>query len=152
MYKRILLATDGSPTSQQALLETVKLAREGATIKVVTVIINPMASIPSPYGVDYVGMLRDAAVESGRAALEKSVQQLKEKGVNAEGCLIDLSETVGTRIASALLAEANEWPADLVVIGTHGYSGVKRFFLGSVAEELIRSSNIPVLLVHGKES
>lgn len=153
MYHKILLATDGSPTSQLALREAAKLAREGATLKVVTVVVNPVVVFPTPYGINYdAGLIRNAALESGRAALESAIQQLDELGIQAEGDLIDLSETTSTNVAAALLEEACDWPADLVVIGTHGHSGVKRFFLGSVAEQFIRCSGTPVLLVRGKEN
>lgn len=151
MYRKILLATDGSPTSKAALREAVKLAHDGANIRAVTVVLSPTVTFPSPYGMAYdVGLLRNAAIEGGRAALEATVQQLKEKGVEAEGSLIDLTETPSTDIAAALQEEAKDWGADLLVIGTHGRTGVKRFFLGSVAEQIIRSSCTPVLLVRCK--
>ena len=45
---------------------------------------------------------------------------------------------------------ATEWPADLIVIGTHGRSGIRRLLLGSVAEGLTRVSSKPVLLIRGE--
>lgn len=148
MYRKILLAIDGSATSKAALAEAVKLAHDGAEIRAVTVILSPTVTFPSPYGMAYdIGLLRNAAIEGGRAALEEAIQLLKEKGVTAEGSLIDLTETPSTDIAAALQGEAKDWGADLLVIGTHGRTGVKRFILGSVAEQIIRSSCTPVLLV-----
>lgn len=152
MYQRIMLATDGSATSRLALQEAAKLAKEGSQLKVVTVVTNPVVTMPSPYGINYdASLLRNAVLESGRAALEENVKTLEDMGLKPEGCLIDLSETVGSNIATSLLDEAKDWPADLIVIGTHGHKGFKRFLLGSVAEELIRRADIPVLLVKGKE-
>lgn len=153
MYKKILLAVDGSPTSEQALREAAKIAPDGATLRVVTVVVNPVVVFPSLYGMGYdAGIVRNAALESGRAALESAVQQLEELAITAEGRLIDLTETVSTNVAAAIQDEAASWPADLVVVGTHGHSGVKRFFLGSVAEQLVRCSSTPVLLIRGQES
>lgn len=151
MYRKILLATDGSPTSKAALHEATKLVQDGVKIRTVTVVLSPTVTFPSPYGMAYdVGLLRNAAIEGGRAALEATVQELKNRGIDTEGSLIDLTETPSTDIAAALQDEAKDWGADLLVIGTHGRTGVKRFFLGSVAEQIIRSSSTPVLLVRSK--
>jgi nucleotide-binding universal stress UspA family protein len=58
-------------------------------------------------------------------------------------------ETLGPRIHDAIEEEAVRWPADLIVIGTHGRRGFRRLLLGSVAEGLIRVSTKPVLLIRG---
>ncbi|MGH8492685.1 MAG: universal stress protein [Moraxellaceae bacterium] len=153
MYKHILFASDGSPASEQALNEAVKLARDGAELKVLTVVVDPMATFAPPYGLAYdAGLVRNAAVESSRASLEKTLETLKSQGVNITGDLLDLTEVASSNIAAAILDEAQNWPAELIVTGTHGRRGVRRFFLGSVAEELARSSPIPLLLVRGAES
>ncbi|MDA8255577.1 MAG: universal stress protein, partial [Betaproteobacteria bacterium] len=52
------------------------------------------------------------------------------------------------RVADAIVADAREWGADLIVIGSHGRSGVRHLLLGSVAEGVARASTIPVLIVH----
>lgn len=148
MYKKILLASDGSAASGMALLEAAKLAREGGELLVLTVVVDPLASFTSPYGLAYdAGLVRNAAIESGHEALERTLGQLEEMNIKAEGQLLDMTETASTNIAAAILEEAQAWPADIVVIGTHGRSGFKRFFLGSVAETLLRIATFPVLLV-----
>ncbi len=152
MYKRILFASDGSPASDNALNEAVKLVRDGAELKVLTVVVDPVATFASPYGISYdAGLVRNAAIESGKAALERTVAQLTAEGVKTTGDLLDLTETVSGNIAAVILEEAKSWPADLIVVGTHGRRGVRRFFLGSVAEELARTSHVPLLLVRGPE-
>lgn len=152
MYQHILFASDGSPASESALNEAVKLARDGAELKVLTVVVDPMASFASPYGLGYdAGLVRNAALEGGREALEKTVAKLNAQGVKTTGDLLDLTETASNNIAAAVLAEAESWPADLIVLGTHGRRGFRRFLLGSVAEELVRSSHIPLLLVRGPQ-
>jgi nucleotide-binding universal stress UspA family protein len=55
--------------------------------------------------------------------------------------------TPAQRIAAAIADEADAWPADLVVAGTHGRTGVQRLLLGSVAEGIARVSPVPVLLI-----
>lgn len=153
MYKKILLASDGSPASGMALLEAAKLAREGSELMVLTVVVDPLTSFASPYGLSYdAGLVRNAALESGREALERTVAQLEEMGIKVQGQLLDLTETASTNIAAAILEEAQAWPADVVVIGTHGRGGFKRFFLGSVAETLLRIATLPVLLVRSADT
>lgn len=153
MYQRILFASDGSPTSDYALSEAMKLAGAGIELKVLTVVTDPMSSFMAPYDLAYdVGPVRNAAIESGKAALEKTVAALTAGGVNVSGDLLDLTETGSSNIAAAIREEAESWPADLIVMGTHGRRGLRRFFLGSVAEELARTSHTPLLLVRGPEN
>ncbi len=58
--------------------------------------------------------------------------------------------TFDKRIYDLIDEEANRWPADLIVIGTHGRRGIRRLFLGSVAEGLARISHRPILLIRGQ--
>ena len=50
-----------------------------------------------------------------------------------------------------MVAEATKWPADLIVLGTHGRRGVGRLFMGSDAEQIVRLATVPVLLVRASE-
>lgn len=148
MYRNILLAVDGSPTSDVALHEAVKLVKEGAHLRVITVVDNPTLTFPAPYGVSYdAGAVRDAMLEGGRGALKHAMDQLEALEVPAESRLIDLTDTLSNNVAGAILNEAREWPADLIVVGSHGRRGIKRFVLGSVAEQVMRAATLPVLLV-----
>ena len=52
--------------------------------------------------------------------------------------------------APLLAAEAKAWPADLIVIGTHGRRGVDHLLMGSVAEGVVRISPVPVMLIRGR--
>lgn len=152
MYKHILFASDGSPASDKALNEAVRLVHDGAEIRVLTVVTDPVAAYASPYGLAFdAGLVRNAAIESGRAALQSTLDKLTAQGVKTSGDLLDLTEMVSGNIAAAILQEAAAWPADLIVVGTHGRRGLRRFFLGSVAEELARTSPLPLLLVRGQE-
>jgi nucleotide-binding universal stress UspA family protein len=62
----------------------------------------------------------------------------------------ELLETEGKRVASVIDDDAKRWPADLIVIGTHGRSGISRLLLGSVAEGVVRGASVPVLLVRAE--
>jgi len=81
--------------------------------------------------------MRDAYAGEFHAFLHGS----DSTGVSVEARLLD------GRVESEILREAEEWPADLIVIGTHGRSGFDRFVLGSVAEKVLRKAECPVLTV-----
>jgi nucleotide-binding universal stress UspA family protein len=148
MYKRILAAVDGSDTSELALREAVGLARDQqALLRIVYVVdeatIFAAAEFVSPVEIE------KAWVESGRAALSTAKSFAQAAGIEAETKLLE-NEALGWRIADVIVQEAKSWPADLLVIGTHGRSGLDHLLLGSVAEGIVRMSPVPVLLVRGK--
>lgn len=87
--------------------------------------------------------LRDA----GQAVIDRGLATVRQSGIEAKGVL---RETIGQRVATVIAEAAGEWPADVVVIGTHGRRGVDRLLLGSVAEGVVRLSTQPVLIVPGK--
>lgn len=84
----------------------------------------------------------------GKKILAQAQTLARQAGMAAEVKLLDAG---GERIASILVAEATRWPADLIVIGTHGRSGFSRVLFGSVAEGVVRTADIPVLLIRGAE-
>jgi nucleotide-binding universal stress UspA family protein len=150
MYRNILLTVDGSATSDAALHEAVKLVQEGSRLRVITVADNPTLTFPSVYVVAYdVGAMREAILEDRKAVLEQAMAHLRKQGIDAESLIVDLTNTVNSNIAGAILDEAKRWPADIIVMGSHGRRGIKRVVLGSVAEEIMRSSTLPVLLARG---
>jgi nucleotide-binding universal stress UspA family protein len=149
MYKRILVASDGSNTSLLALEEAVKLAKElNAQVRIVTVVEE---LILTGGGADYVDVneVRKAVVRYGEDALKKAKDAAHELGVEAESKLVQIKR-FGDRVTDAIAHEAEAWPADLIVIGTHGRRGFNHLLMGSVAEGVVRVSSKPVLLIRGK--
>lgn len=148
MYRNILVPIDGSPTAGLGLREAIELARcLGSRIRILHVV-NGAAWV----GVESAStqMIEEILAEA-RSAGESIVHQAKATaraaGLEAvDGKLIDApSQHAGDLI----LAEAREWPADLIVCGTHGRRGLRRILMGSDAEYIVRSSSVPVLLVRG---
>ena len=146
MYQRILVPHDGSDTARKALASAIALAQESdGQIR----LLHLMEELPymgyEPYGayyVDLLGSLRTA----GKAILEDGMALAKSSGVAADCVLVDqLGESLGNAVAKA----ATDWPADLIVVGTHGRRGVGRLFMGSGAEQIIRLAPIPVLVIRG---
>jgi nucleotide-binding universal stress UspA family protein len=150
MYQRILVAIDESTTSKLALKEAALLAKEqNATLRLVHVIDDTFAytAVQSPREmVDRQAELRRV----GEEALSHAAATASTLGVNAETALLTVVEA-SDRVYDTIEQEARRWPADLVVIGTHGRRGFRRLLLGSVAEGLIRVTTKPVLLVRGGE-
>ncbi|WP_028229483.1 universal stress protein [Paraburkholderia ferrariae] len=148
MYERILIAFDGSDTSKRALDEALQLARlTGGQVCVVHVtdIVAPLG-----LGLGYVPAdLIEKYQDEARKQLEAVRSEAKAAGVNCETQVLML-ETVTDSVAQCLQRCATRYGAQLVVLGTHGRRGVRRAFLGSVAEAFARDSECPVLLVRGQ--
>lgn len=148
MYKRILVAVDGSNISHLALQEAVSLSKHlGAKLRIVTVVEAVMISGEADY-VDFKEV-RNAAIRHGEEAQQNAKKLAQERGVEAETRLIEI-KTAGDRVTDMISKEADEWPADLIVIGTHGRRGFNNLLMGSVAEGVVRIASKPVLLIRGK--
>ncbi len=153
MYGRILVAIDDSETSELALKEAVRLAKDQkAALRIVHVIdISPAyLTVDTPYPfVEY----QKAMQEAGEKLLANRVAIARAASVQVDAKLIAI-EMYGERIYDVIEEQSKQWPADLIVIGTHGRRGARHLMLGSVAEGLIRIATKPVLLIPGprKES
>ena len=143
MYQRILVPVDGSPTSERALQEALRLAQQqSGRLELVHVLGDVRLMEASSY-INYAEM-KDAMTSAGKKLLEQSRMVAQQSGTAAE---VKLLEAGGARIASAIVEEARQWQADLIVIGTHGRTGFSRVLFGSVAEGVVRTAHIPVLLM-----
>ena len=141
MYKRILVPVDGSDISEAALREACALAGEGGgEVRLVYVIDERAIVAGSEFG-DMLG-IEKAQADAAREILGRLAK-------NCQGAQTHLIETtsVGQGIGEAIVEEAREWGADLIVSGTHGRTGLRHLLMGSVAEGIVRSSAVPVLLV-----
>jgi len=144
MYRRILVAMDGSPAAAGALGEAIRLAAaHRASLRLVHVVAMPY--VYDGETVDFAA-LADARAEPGRRVLADAEAQARGEGVETE---VVLSSTDGGTTGAALVAEARRWPADLIVLGTHGHGVVHRL-LGGTAEDVVRAAPVPVLLVRGR--
>lgn len=143
MYKRILVPVDGSTTSKRGLEEAIRLAKAGGgSIRLVHVV-DELVMVDPEVPVYYQAMI-ESLRESGKATLAKSEAAVKAQGVPVEALLL---ETMGMRAADLIVEQAKDWPADLIVMGTHGRRGLRRVVLGSDAELVIRQTTVPVLLL-----
>jgi nucleotide-binding universal stress UspA family protein len=146
MLKRILVPLDGSECARHAFDYALSLARaEGAEVEVCSVVYPAGILGRTP-----IDPLEVKEIASAKQAAEKTVDdaiaKARARGVVAEGC-VELGEPAAT-----IVTRAEEIEADTIVMGTHGRSGVKRLFMGSVAEEVLRTSPCPVVIVREKVS
>lgn len=147
MFKQILVAVDGSHTSGLALQEAIKLGKEfQSALRVVHVVDE--VSLNWPESGDFLAVT-ETFRKAGQMILDKAKDEMQKAGLTPEAKLLEI-ETLGHRVAEVIATEAEKWPADLIVIGSHGRRGVSRLLLGSVAEGVSRLSHTPVLIIRGK--
>jgi len=144
MYKHILCPVDGSTASTAGMLEAIKLAKEqNAELHFFHVIDTyiPIVDMAGDFNVTY---MIDILRENGEKIIKQALDTARESGVAADSKTI---ESVGGRTASYIVKEAGSWPADIIVMGTHGLRGISRLVMGSDAENVLRTSHVSVLLV-----
>jgi len=146
MYKRILVATDGSKLSQQAVAHAIELADlTGADV----VALKVVPRYPMTY---FEGGVALAAAEVSR--IEKQWQEEAQQVVNAVKSAGQLREvkvkavTVKSDlIAEAIIAAAKRNKCDLIVMASHGRRGLRRLLLGSETQQVLTHSHTPVLVL-----
>lgn len=145
MFKQILLATDGSSASDHAATIAIGLARiHGAQLMVVYVV--------DPYPYLSMGESNPYGFQAYMSAAQQQAAQAHAK-VNAL-CMQDLPHVqMQARLieevtpATGIVQTAKTEGADLIVVGSHGRSGIARLMLGSVANKVVAESTVPVLVV-----
>jgi nucleotide-binding universal stress UspA family protein len=138
---RILVATDFSEHSARAVRAATSLAqRFGARLHLVHAFGLPVVTA-SPYDVVLTGGILDEARAQARRSLEEAAQEPRAAGVEVE---VHLAHTPAPE---AITEQAQELAADLIVMGTHGHTGLKHALLGSVAERTLRTAPCSVLTV-----
>ncbi|MFF7056460.1 universal stress protein [Achromobacter spanius] len=150
MYKRILVPIDGSPTAEAGLKEAIRMAQlMQASLRMIHVVDELSFALTVDAYRYHAGELLDLTRKNGAKLLETAVNTARAAGVEADSVLYEnLDRTVHQRV----MDEADDWKADLIVLGTHGRRGVRRAVLGSSAETIMRGAAVPVLLVRAPDS
>jgi nucleotide-binding universal stress UspA family protein len=142
--RSILAAVDFSENAEQALAAAVDLAKQcGAELHVVHALDLPIP-IFNPYAVSIPDALLTQARDEASRRLRETVEKLGRQGVTAKSHLTEVPA------APAIARVAEDLGADLVVMGTHGHTGLKHVLLGSVAERTLRLAPCSVLIVKAK--
>lgn len=143
MFDRVLIPTDGSEAVSPAEDTAIDLAEiHGATLHVLYIVDQPTIVSGTGEGVPGLDNLLDALEKVGKEATGDIATRANDRGIGA---------TTAVRRGNPhddILKYAEGHDIDVIVIGTHGRTGVKRALLGSVTEDVVRHSEIPVLTVH----
>ena len=144
---RILLATDGSEYSKAAVDEVAERAfPKGSEVRILSVFELPSFPIAVPWaGVDFDDELQKQAQAQARQAVKTTERKLR---AGKEGTKLKVSsKVVGGSPKQAILDEADEFKADLIVLGSHGRGRVERFLLGSVSLAVVTHAKCSVEIV-----
>lgn len=137
MYERILLPTDGSEGNGRAIRQAIELAAETGAELHVLFVVEDMPYAPEMADESIEMQLR----EIGEGAIETIRARAEEAGIELQTAI---EEGMPHR---EILEYTDSEGIDLIVMGTHGRSGLDRYLLGSVTERVVRTAEVPVLTV-----
>ncbi|ABE53204.1 universal stress protein [Methanococcoides burtonii] len=145
LYKKIMVATDGSEQNKKAISYGVEFAKlSGAKLYVVYVVDTAaFASIPMDAGWE---MMYELLETEGKNASMQVEEFARSQGLELESTVLE------GHPSNEIIKFAEENGIDMIVIGTLGKTGIDRFLLGSVAEKVTRNSKVPVLVVRGEKN
>lgn len=147
MFENVLIATDGSKHSENAAragLDLAKLAGGRVTALYVvdrSRILAPSGEVSFNIADEVIEGIRKGLMKEGEAATQQIEDLARAAGLTVEKMIVEGNP------AEEILRIGNGM--DAIVIGSIGRTGLDRFLLGSVAEKVVRNSNVPVLVVHG---
>jgi nucleotide-binding universal stress UspA family protein len=142
MYKRILIATDGSDKSRKAAEEGVELAKAvGANV----IALNVVNEVVVASAVRQLGSDRKEVEDKLKVAGQKAVDEIKRMA-EASGVKVDAVLRIGVPANTVIDVSGTE-KADLIVMGSHGESGASKLLIGSVVQKVLYWATIPVLVV-----
>ncbi len=144
MFKHILLATDGSVASEHATQLAVNLARtHGAQLSALYVVDPyPYLGIGEANPMGFSAYINAAKLHAEK--VHRHVQQMSTTGGSAVKTQCLFRENLAA--SDGIIATAQECQCDLIIIGSHGRSGLSKLMLGSVANKVVSQSPIPVLV------
>lgn len=146
MYKRILVATDGSNLSKKAVKSAIELA---ALCQAELVALKVIARYPQSYfeggmtpDTEAMRQVEQRWSEEAQGVVESVVKAARAKGVVTKPVVVK-SEVV----SDAVIAAAKKHNCDVIVMASHGRRGIKRLLLGSETQHVLTHSNLPVLVL-----
>jgi len=143
-FERILVGIDASEPSDAAVKTVCEFSAEDRRRLLFFSGVD-VGALSGVRGYDYLA-IRDDLFAQAQQIVDDAVALARTHNVAAEGRLVEGDA------ADALVATAKEQETDLVVVGSHGRRGIRRFFLGSVAESVVRAAPVPVLVVRTSAS
>jgi len=145
VYQRILVPLDGSATSERGLDEAIAIARlSDGSLRLLHVLDELVFTTGFEAGATYLNTVLPQLRRHSEQILAAGRARAAAAGVAAD---VLTAECFARRTSDVIVEQATAWPADLIVLGTHGRRGVSRLMLGSDAEQVLRMASVPVLLV-----
>jgi nucleotide-binding universal stress UspA family protein len=141
---KMLIAIDGSDFSKAALEDVISRPwNPGTEIKVLHVVEPPARFIGREMGTydPEFETIWKAIREQAKDLVEKAAEKLRAAGFHVS------TELVEGEPKSLIIDVANEWLADMIVVGSHGWSGLSRFLMGSVSEAVMRHAHCSVEII-----
>jgi nucleotide-binding universal stress UspA family protein len=143
MFQHILLATDGSEASEHASAMAVNLAHTHGAKLTALYVADPYVSLGANSDVGFQAYMaatqRSAAEAHAKAS---ALCMLTDPPIQLQTLLIE-----NTKTSHGIVETAKSQNVDLIVVGSHGRSGIARLVLGSVADKVVAQSTVPVLVV-----
>ena len=153
MYRKVLVTTDFSPLGNAAVPHAYAvLATRGGSVTLCHVVEVP--GLPNPLYAHYSPgrVLSGEEREEFRRTLRRSLEELVPEEARGQAVVATEVRVVETEVAvhEAICQEAKALDVDLIVMASHGHSGLARMLLGSVAERVLRSADRPILIVRSE--
>ena len=143
MFKRVLVAVDGSSTSTAALTHALEVVKAFHADLIVVTVYDAAPIVGA--GFDY-GYMQTQYIEAAKAQAEKTIKDARElvehSGTKAETRIIESHRTWSGIIDTAIASKV-----DLIVMGSHGLSGLDKLVMGSVTQRVLQHTNLPVMVV-----
>ena len=146
MFKRILVATDGSPLSQKAVSSAIALAAlNGAELVALTVVPRyptnyfDGAAVFTP---EDIGRIERQWTEAAQTTLDTIAKQAEASGVKIRTATVSAD-----LVAESIISAAKKHQCDMIVMASHGRQGIKRLLLGSETQHVLTHSDLPVLVL-----
>ncbi len=142
-YKTIVVPIDGSGWSERAIPHAADIARNNDAEIILLHVLRPPAS-------EYTDQI---ALGGGEEQLQQIREEMKQKlialrnGLRAQGIDARVQVIEGVGVASLICDFINDQDVDLVVMSSHGRSGISRFIFGSVAQKVMQDVNVPVMII-----
>jgi nucleotide-binding universal stress UspA family protein len=142
---RVLLAIDGSKFTEATTRSVISLLRAQDSEALVLQIVEPLVYSTPPqmapgYAPEMAARLQ-SQIKEAKESVSRTAEVLRTRGFKAESRVIEAETRTG------ILDAAEEWKADLIVLGSHGEKGLRKFFLGSISESVARHAPCSVLIV-----
>ena len=146
MYKRILVATDGSTLSKKAVASAIELAAlnnaELVAVKVTPRYPQSYFEGSLPLSENEVSKIESQWKEAAQKIVDAVVKTAKAQGVSAKAVVVK-----SDIVSDAIIAAAKKHKADLIVMSSHGRKGIKRLLLGSETQQVLTHVSLPVLVL-----